>query len=306
MALRSLPSTLLENFGDTVWRADALACAPGTARVLPSGHAALDAQLPGGGWPVGALCELLQAQAGQAEWRLLLPTLRTLGQTVALVGAPFAPFGPGLAAQGLDVRALLWVQADALAQRLWAAEQLLRCAGIDALLLWLPQVRAEHLRRLQQAAQTHTKLLFVMRPTSAQHEASPAALRLLVGAPGIEAQTVVAPTAAVSVRVSQTAATPERAMQAMAVSATAAPELAASAQATEPSDALALPVRILKRRGPPLTQTLLLCAHPATLRVLLAACATQLVSPSATQLLPSRDLQLPERDHALDRLANAA
>jgi len=186
MALRSL-STLLDHFGDAVWRADTLACAAADpARVLPSGYAALDAQLPGGGWPVGALCELLQAHTGQAEWRLLLPALRKLGQTVALVGAPFVPFGPGLAAQGLDVQALLWVQAEALAQRLWAAEQLLRCSGVDALLLWLPQVRADHLRRLQQAAQTHTKLLWVMRPASAQQEASPAALRLLLGAPAIE------------------------------------------------------------------------------------------------------------------------
>ena len=250
MALRSLP-VLLENFGDTVWRADALACATAdNSRVLLSGHAVLDAQLPGGGWPVGALCELLLAQVGQAEWRLLLPALRTLGQSVALVGAPFAPFGPGLAAQGLDVRALLWVQTDALAQRLWAAEQLLRCSGVDALLLWLPEVRADHLRRLQQAAQVHAKLLFVMRPASAQYQTSPAALRLLVGE---------------------------------------------SAMGT-PGDALVLPVQILKRRGPPLSQTLLLSAYPAALRGLLAAAGL------AGQRAPVAE----EGGYVLDRLANAA
>ena len=278
MTLRSL-STLLEDFGDAVWRADALACAAAdTTRVLSSGHEMLDAQLPGGGWPVGALCELLQAQDGQAEWRLLLPALRTLEQTVALLGAPFAPFGPGLAAQGLDVHALLWVQADALAQRLWAAEQLLRCAGVDALLLWLPQVRADHLRRLQQAALTHSKLLWVMRPASAQHEASPAALRLLMGMPEMDTQTLAAPTTAVPARV-------VRVMDA-------------------PSDALALPVRILKRRGPPLAQTLLLSAHPVALRALMSACTAQPVSPSATKWVPRYNL--PKPDHALDRLAIAA
>jgi protein ImuA len=46
-------------------------------------------------------------------------------------------------------------------------------------LAWLPQVRAEQLRRLQMAAQTHHKLLFVMRPAQAQSESSPAVLRLL-------------------------------------------------------------------------------------------------------------------------------
>jgi protein ImuA len=32
-----------------------------TLQVVATGHAALDAQLPGGGWPVGAMTELLQA-----------------------------------------------------------------------------------------------------------------------------------------------------------------------------------------------------------------------------------------------------
>jgi len=182
MALGSV-STLLEDVGAAVWRADALspvASADGVA--LPSGHAALDAQLPGGGWPVGALCEILQAHSGQHEWRLLLPALRALQQTVVLVGAPHAPFGPGLAAQGLNVQALLWIQADGVSERLWAAEQVLRCAGVDALLVWLPQVRSDLLRRLHLAAQAHTKLLFVMRPADAQNESSPAILRLQVQA----------------------------------------------------------------------------------------------------------------------------
>jgi len=180
MALCSV-SSLLEDFGAVVWRADALArSASADAAALPSGHAELDARLPGGGWPVGALCEILQTADAQCEWRLLLPALRRLGQTVVLVGPPHAPFGPGLAAQGLNVQALLWVKADGLADRLWAAEQVLRCAGVDALLLWLPKARADHLRRLHLAAQSHAKLLFVMRPEQAQAESSPAALRLWV------------------------------------------------------------------------------------------------------------------------------
>lgn len=179
MGLRSV-SSLLEDFGDAVWRADALSDAADAGRVLPSQHSALDAQLPGGGWPVGALCEVLQTQAGQVEWRLLLPALRTLTLAVVLVAPPYAPFGPGLAAQGLDVRQLLWVKADAQAQQLWAAEQALRCAGVGAVLLWLPQARSDLLRRLHLAAQAQAKLLWVMRPDTAQQEASSAVLRLRV------------------------------------------------------------------------------------------------------------------------------
>lgn len=183
MAWRSV-SSLLETFGDAVWRADTLADAAGEGRTLPSGHAALDAQLPGGGWPVGALCEILQPQAGQGEWRLLLPALRSLTQAVVLVAPPYVPFGPGLAAQGLSVQQLLWVHAQALAERLWAAEQALRCAGVGAVLLWLGPVRSDHLRRLHLAAQAHAKLLWVMRPVAALDESSPAVLRLVVSAGG--------------------------------------------------------------------------------------------------------------------------
>jgi protein ImuA len=169
-----------EDFGADVWRADALGQA--VDATVGTGHPLLDAELPGGGWPVGALTEILQNQSGQHEWRLLLPALnRTeLGRVVALVGAPHVPFGPGLLAQGLDARRLLAVPVDSLADRLWATEQALRCAEVAAVLAWLPQVRGAHLRRLQMAASQHRKLLFVMRPDPAQGESSPAVLRVRV------------------------------------------------------------------------------------------------------------------------------
>lgn len=218
------------DFGHAVWRADALACAAGAT--VATGHPALDAELPGGGWPVGAISEILQAQSGLSEWRLLLPALTRVTGPLVLVGAPYLPFGPGLAAQGLDPRRLLWVNTDAPAARLWASEQALRCAEVSALLAWLPQVRAEPLRRLQIAAQTHRKLLFVMRPDSAQSESTPAVLRLLTS--------------------SQAAASlPAKARLAAAL-------------------VDALQVHILKRRGSPLMHALTLPARPARLGALLA------------------------------------
>lgn len=191
MALRALSAVFggVSDFGDAVWRADALARHASPAGVVATGHALLDAELPGGGWPVGALCEVLQTHSAQSEWRLLLPALCAVqGQGarpgaaswVALIGPPHVPFGPALAALGLDVQQLLWVRASASAERLWAAEQALRCAGVAAVLAWLPQVQAAHLRRLQMAALAHAKLLFVMRPAAAQRESSPAVLRLLL------------------------------------------------------------------------------------------------------------------------------
>ena len=174
----SLLSDTLPDFGVAVWRATDLGCAIGTA--LATGHAVLDAELPGAGWPVGAISEILQPPESHNEWRLLLPALGRLAEgRVALVGAPHVPFGPGLAAQGLDARRLLWLAAAAPGDRLWAAEQTLNFAGVAAVLAWLPQVRAEQLRRLQMIAQTHRKPLFLMRPAQAKSESSPAMLRLL-------------------------------------------------------------------------------------------------------------------------------
>ena len=72
MALLSLPASCLPA-GQPIWRGDELGAAD--AAVVPTGHAALDAQLPGGGWPVGALTELLQASAQAHVWQLLLPAL---------------------------------------------------------------------------------------------------------------------------------------------------------------------------------------------------------------------------------------
>ncbi len=159
-----------------LWRADELAASD--SQTLPTGSPELNAQLPGGGWPVGALVEILQPRGGQNDWRLMLPALAQTRGALVLVGAPHAPYAPGLAGQGLDPERLLCVNAAAPASRLWAAEQALRCKDVAAVLAWLPQARADALRRLQIAAAGHHKLLFVMRPESAQHESSPAALRL--------------------------------------------------------------------------------------------------------------------------------
>jgi protein ImuA len=176
MASSSLPERA------DVWRGDALGLAPAAA--LPSGHAVLDAELPGGGWPAAGLTELLQARAACHDWRVLLPALAHLVAAargpVALVGAPqgLQPFAPALAAQGLPAARLLWVCAEEDKARLWAAEQAVRCADVPAVLAWLPRVRADGLRRLHLAALDHGKPLFAFRPAAAQAESSPAPLRL--------------------------------------------------------------------------------------------------------------------------------
>jgi protein ImuA len=181
-----------------VWRCDTWA--RNSLQTCTSGHLALDAELPGGGWPTGELIDLLQPPAAQHEWRLLLPALRAAQRRgpLVLVGAPHRPHLAALAAQGVAPDRLLWVDAAGTGERLWAAEQVLRSGTAGAVLLWLPQGRPEPLRRLHLAARgaatagaNHAgPLLFALRPDATRQQASPAPLRLLLrsAAGGLQVQ----------------------------------------------------------------------------------------------------------------------
>lgn len=174
-----------------VWQADQLS--DSGQGVLRSGHARLDAELPGGGWPLGAITEILQTQTGSCEWRLLCPALRAsqrplrrgqgrqavlAGRPLLLLGPPHWPHVPALTAQGLAPQQLLLVQVQQPAQRLWVMEQALRCTSLGMVLCWLPQARPEQVRRLQLAARSCDYPVFLFRPLAARHESSAATLRL--------------------------------------------------------------------------------------------------------------------------------
>lgn len=163
-----------------VWQGNQLAHAG--ERTVASGHAALDAQLPGAGWPAGSLTELLVEQGGIGEMRLVAPVLRTLtaraGRHVLLVAPPWRPYACALKAWGIALERLIWVRASE-AEAPWAAEQALKQDGIGAVLLWQSRVRADALRRLQVAAQDSQSLAFLMRPPAARSQSSPAPLRMV-------------------------------------------------------------------------------------------------------------------------------
>ena len=227
-----------------VWRGRELAQAQETT--VSTGHPALDAQLPGRGWPLGNLVEVLQQEAPRHVWQLVGPGLAQAmaqGDPAMLVHPPYQPFGPRLRAQGIAPERLLCVHADKPASRLWATEQALRCGDIAAVLAWLPQARTEDLRRLHLCAQASQKLLVVFRGLSARDQSSPARLRLVL-------------------------------------------------QGTEQ-----LEVLIVKRRGPPLLQPLVLRAQPALLAALLSSRQNRRSAPAAVPLHGS---------HVLDRTATLA
>jgi len=152
------------------------------ADALSTGFDALDAALPGGGWPCGALSEILVDADGNGECSLLLPALATLTaarRRVALVAPPYVPYAPALAAAGVDLAQLVHIDAAAPDTH-WSAEQCLRAGCCGAVLNWLPRTDYRQLRRLQLAAETGGTIGFVFRPLTAARETSPAALRLKV------------------------------------------------------------------------------------------------------------------------------
>jgi protein ImuA len=161
-----------------VWRGGRLSA---SASATPTGFEALDRELPGGGWPRGALTELLAARAGIGELRLVLPALAALswaGRRIALLAPPHLPYAPALAAGGIDLAQLALVHARARRDALWAAEQVLRSASCHALVAWLPRARYDELRRLAVAAESSHAWVALFRPPEAAQVASPAALRM--------------------------------------------------------------------------------------------------------------------------------
>ena len=164
-----------------LWRGDELGAS--VAAVVRSGFDALDAQLPGGGWPCQSLTELLQPQPSVAEWRLLGAAMRQVvarGGDVVVIGPPKSPHLPGLLHLGIGERHLVWLQPDGPAERLWVTEQVIRANAAGLLVSWLPQARQEQIRRLQIGAQSCDGPVFLCRPAAAEHEPSAAPLRLRV------------------------------------------------------------------------------------------------------------------------------
>ena len=166
-----------------LWRADQLGHA--TVAAHPSRFPELDNQLPGGGWPLGMVTELIARNPGVGELRLLIPMLRQLTlerKVVIMLAPPLIPYAPALAGFGIDLNYLIIIQAPNAADRLWAVEQTLKSTSFGALLAWLPQdrTRPEHLRRMQLAAQSSRGPVFLFRELAAQFDSSPAPLRLLL------------------------------------------------------------------------------------------------------------------------------
>lgn len=176
-----------------LWRAGEASAEDG----LPTGFDALDAMLPGGGWPHPGLIEILAARPGIGALRLLLPALAALGrlqQWLIWVAPPHQPNAPALEAAGIELSRVLVIDVDGApppggraprqqttAEReFWAFEQALRFTDAGAALYWPGALAPLALRRLQLACEAGGTLGILFRPVDCAAQASPAALRLLL------------------------------------------------------------------------------------------------------------------------------
>ncbi len=173
-----------------VWRGGELEHA--VHEVAATGHAALDRELPGGGWPIGTLSEVLHDEAGIGEVGFLAGALARAsegGRMIAWVNAPHLPYAPALHAAGIALERCVVVRPAQREDALWSAEQALRSGACGAVLLWLASAmspaRARSgdyawLRRLQLAAQAGRSLAVLFRPAADEAISTPAHLRVVL------------------------------------------------------------------------------------------------------------------------------
>jgi len=156
------------------------------AEALSTGFAPLDAYL-NGGWPAGALTELLVDGAGIGELRILMPALSALQfsgarghrrSQLCWIAPPYIPYAPALARHGLDLSALVVVRPESLRDALWATEQAVRSRVCAAVLCWAQSIGQRSVRRLQLAAAESGGRVFLFRPARFAAYSSVAPLRI--------------------------------------------------------------------------------------------------------------------------------
>ena len=203
-------SALLDQLIDraAVWRGGQTA--DRASEVCASGYAELDRRLPGGGWPVAGLTELLSDTTGVGELRLFMPGLAGLIARrpgwVVWIAPPHMPYAPALLQWGIEPDRILLIHPRSAADAMWAAEQALSSGTCAAVLLWaqplerrgdrpprsraprgrrsveraIPGSMAQLARRLQMAASTHQSWAIMFRSVDAQRQPSAAMLRLRI------------------------------------------------------------------------------------------------------------------------------
>lgn len=144
-----------------------------------TGYAELDAILPEGGWPRGALVELTVPQWGIGELQLLLPAMIAAsqnGRRLVWISPPYIPYAPALSGSGIPLNRLLLLQPEQQESIPWAMEKVLSQRDGAMVLAWPGKLKPVTIRRLQLAAEAGGSLGILLHDRD--RGASPAALRM--------------------------------------------------------------------------------------------------------------------------------
>ena len=152
--------------------------------VVATGHRALDRELPGGGWPMGTLSEVLHDGVGIGEVGFLSGALARAAEgdrLIAWINAPHMPYAPAIAQAGIPLERCLVVRPENREDAMWAAEQALKSGACGAVLLWIGQMKDyAWLRRLQMAAESGRAMAVFFRAAADEALSTPAHLRVVV------------------------------------------------------------------------------------------------------------------------------
>ncbi|WP_446811809.1 translesion DNA synthesis-associated protein ImuA [Methylomonas sp. 2BW1-5-20] len=130
-------------------------------RTIASGFTELDALLPGGGWPLGGVLEVLSPCLGIGELSLLLPAMAGMTQAkrwIAWIAPPQQVYAPALAQAGIDLAYVLVVDCRQAEDIPWSLEKLLRSGRCGMTLAWPRRLSDHQIRRLQLAAEAGSAL----------------------------------------------------------------------------------------------------------------------------------------------------
>jgi hypothetical protein len=166
-----------------LWRAGRI---EPNAQTISTGYPTLDGLLADRGWPKAGLVELLSAQTGIGELRLLGPALAAMStqeqRWITWINPPHIPYAPALTEIGIDIGKVLLVHPKSHEDALWALEQAVKSGSCSAALAWLDESRlvAKDVRRLKLAARRGEALTVLFRPSTAAQRQSMAELRILM------------------------------------------------------------------------------------------------------------------------------
>ncbi|WP_166263798.1 translesion DNA synthesis-associated protein ImuA [Marinobacter caseinilyticus] len=175
--MKELLDTLLQDA--RVWQARHHT--PASGHMELTGHAPLDHQLKGIGWPIGALTECFLEAAGIGELQLLLPLIRRQSKKdkfVFWLNPPHTPYAPALAREGVQLSQIVTLQTQRTADTLWALENCLRSPATGLVMAWCGYLQPRDIRKLQLAAEAGGGLCVLFRNPQAARNSSAAALRL--------------------------------------------------------------------------------------------------------------------------------